>query len=125
MLKYCNFFNVALNTMTLTSPLWKFSNILIHLRHVRRTILVEDQLSPFFSCFFLIISMYSNTPLQAPHILNVTNRLTLDGYINICLCTCSYQGPFVKLVVFVTELGGKSTNYRHLVRCRKIYINQQ
>ena len=35
---------------------------------------------------------------------------------------CSYQGPFVKLLIFVTESGWKSTNYRHLVRCgEKIY----
>ena len=30
-------------------------------------LLVEDQISPFFSCFCQIISMWSNTPLQAPH----------------------------------------------------------
>jgi hypothetical protein len=53
---------------------------LIHLRHVRRTILVEDQLSPFFSCFCLI--MYSNTPLQSPHNFELNSNNIVDWCSN-------------------------------------------
>jgi len=35
------------------------------------------------------------------------------------------SGTLCKVLDFCHWIGGKSTNYRHLVRCGRIYINQQ
>jgi len=45
-------------------------------------LLVEDQLSPFFSCFFRLFLCSPIHLFKRLIILNVTNRLTLDGNIN-------------------------------------------
>ena len=65
---------------------------------------------------------YTNTHLQAPHNFECYQSTYLGRKYEKFLCACSYQEPFVKLFIFVTESGGKSTNYHHLVRsCWKIY----
>ena len=65
-----------------------------------------------FSCFCQIISMQSDTPLQAPHNFECCQSTYLGQKYKFS-CTSSYQVPFVHLLIFVTESGGNSTNYRH------------
>jgi hypothetical protein len=79
----------------------------------------------FFLVFVRLFLCSPIHPFKCLIILNVTNRLALvlDGNINIFYVHARIGVPlkFVKFLIFVTESGGKSTNYRH-VRCGKIYI---
>ena len=69
----------------------------------------------FFLVFVRLFLCSPIHPFKRLILLNVTNRL--GRKYKYFLCTCSYK--VVKFLIFVNELGGKSTNYRHLFRCGK------
>ena len=80
---------------------------------------------PIIAIFFLVfVRLFLCSPIHPSKrliILNVTNRFTLNGNIKNFYVHARIRDS-VKLMIFVTELGGDSTNYCHLVRCGKIYI---
>ena len=74
--------------------------------------------------FLVLVRLFLCSPIhpfKRLMILNVTNRLTLGRNI-IMFMRMLVSGTHCKVVDFCHRIVRESTNYRHLVRCGKIYI---